>query len=39
VDSGGTWDIRSMALPMQAIDPVTLNIALSLRTRVQLVPF
>jgi D-glycero-alpha-D-manno-heptose-7-phosphate kinase len=39
VDSGGTWDIRSMALPMQTIEPVTLNIALSLRTRVTLVPF
>jgi D-glycero-alpha-D-manno-heptose-7-phosphate kinase len=39
VDSGGTWDIRSMALPMQAIEPVTLNIALSLRTRVDLLPY
>jgi D-glycero-alpha-D-manno-heptose-7-phosphate kinase len=39
VDSGGTWDIRSMALPMEAIEPVTLNIALSLRTRVALLPF
>jgi len=39
VDSGGTWDIRSMALPMESIEPVTLNIALSLRTRVTLFPF
>ena len=39
VDSGGTWDIRSMALPMRAIEPVTLNIALSLRTRVDILPF
>jgi D-glycero-alpha-D-manno-heptose-7-phosphate kinase len=39
VDSGGTWDIRSMALPMESIEPVTLNIALSLRTRVDLLPF
>lgn len=39
VDSGGTWDIRSMALPMEAIEPVTLNIAVSLRTRVALLPF
>ena len=39
VDSGGTWDIRSMALPMEAVDPVTVNIALSLRTRVELLPF
>ena len=38
VDSGGTWDIRSMALPMQPIEPLTLNIALSLRTRVVLLP-
>ncbi len=39
VDSGGTWDIRSLALPMQTIEPVTLNIALSLRTWVNLFPF
>ncbi|HYQ60322.1 MAG TPA: hypothetical protein VEP29_04690 [Desulfatiglandales bacterium] len=39
VDSGGTWDIRSMALPMETIEPATLNIALSLRTRVKLLPF
>jgi D-glycero-alpha-D-manno-heptose-7-phosphate kinase len=39
VDSGGTWDIRSMALPMEVIGPATLNIALSLRTRVVLLPF
>ena len=39
VDSGGTWDIRCMALPMETIKPVTLNIALSLRTRVELLPF
>ena len=28
-----------MALPMQGIEPVTLNIALSLRTRVEVLPF
>jgi D-glycero-alpha-D-manno-heptose-7-phosphate kinase len=39
VDSGGTWDIRSMALLMEAVQPVTVNIALSLRTRVELHPF
>jgi len=39
VDSGGTWDIRSMALPMERIEPVTVNVALSLRTRVKLLPF
>jgi len=39
VDSGGTWDIRSMALPMEAMEPVTVNIALRLRTRVEVLPF
>jgi D-glycero-alpha-D-manno-heptose-7-phosphate kinase len=39
VDSGGTWDIRSMALPMKAVEPLTVNIALGLRTRVELLPF
>lgn len=39
VDSGGTWDIKTMALPMEAIAPVTLNIAVSLRTRVILSPY
>ena len=39
VDSGGTWDIRSMALPMETVEPATMNIALSLRTRVELLPF
>ncbi|MBW1785493.1 MAG: galactokinase [Deltaproteobacteria bacterium] len=39
VDSGGTWDIKGMALPLEGIGPVTVNIALSLRTRVSLRPF
>jgi D-glycero-alpha-D-manno-heptose-7-phosphate kinase len=39
VDSGGTWDIKAMALPMQGIGPVTVNIAISLRTAVTLLPF
>ena len=39
VDSGGTWDIWSMALPMETVEPATMNIALSLRTRVELLPF
>lgn len=39
IDSGGTWDIKSMALPMEAISPVTINITLNLRTRVTLSPF
>jgi D-glycero-alpha-D-manno-heptose-7-phosphate kinase len=39
VDSGGTWDIKAMALPMQGIGPVTVNIAINLRTTVTLLPF
>ncbi len=39
IDSGGTWDIKAMALPMTAIHPVTVNIALNLRTAVLLFPF
>lgn len=39
VDSGGTWDIKAMALPLELIKPVTLNIALNLRTRVNISPF
>lgn len=38
VDSGGTWDIKAMALPLQAVGPATLNVALTLRTRVTLLP-
>jgi D-glycero-alpha-D-manno-heptose-7-phosphate kinase len=39
VDSGGTWDIKALAMPLEYITPVTLNIAISLRTRVRLSPF
>jgi D-glycero-alpha-D-manno-heptose-7-phosphate kinase len=39
IDSGGTWDIRALALPLEKIKPVTVNIALNLRTRVTLSPF
>jgi galactokinase/mevalonate kinase-like predicted kinase len=38
VDSGGTWDIKAMALPLQGVRPATVNLALSLRTRVTLLP-
>ncbi len=38
IDSGGTWDIKALALPLQWAEPVTVNIALSLRTRVTLLP-
>lgn len=39
IDSGGTWDIKALALPMAWVQPVTVNIALSLRTKVTLSPF
>ncbi len=38
VDSGGTWDIKAMALPFEGLDPTTVNAALSLRTTVLLTP-
>jgi D-glycero-alpha-D-manno-heptose-7-phosphate kinase len=39
IDSGGTWDIKAMALPFEGLKPVTVNIALDLRTYVSLLPF
>jgi D-glycero-alpha-D-manno-heptose-7-phosphate kinase len=39
IDSGGTWDIKAMALPFEGIGPTTVNVALSLRTKVILTPF
>ncbi len=39
IDSGGTCDIKAMALPMEMLGPTTVNIALNLRTTVRLSPF
>jgi len=39
VDSGGTWDIKALALPFEHIKPVTVNLALNMRTSVTLLPF
>ena len=39
VDSGGTWDIKTLALPYEHIKPVTVNLALNMRTYVTLLPF
>ncbi|MFC1868916.1 galactokinase [Thermodesulfobacteriota bacterium] len=39
IDSGGTWDIKAMALPLERNEPVTVNIALNMRTRALLSPF
>ena len=39
IDSGGTWDIKALALPFEALRPTTVNVALNLRTRASLHPF
>ena len=39
VDSGGTWDIKALSLPFEAIQPATVNIALTLRTSASLHPY
>ncbi len=39
IDSGGTWDIKAMALPFEHIRPATVNIALTLRSSVTLSPY
>ena len=39
IDSGGTWDIKALALPLEWIGPATVNMALNLRTWIFLSPF
>jgi D-glycero-alpha-D-manno-heptose-7-phosphate kinase len=39
IDMGGTLDIRTFYLPLRHYHPCTFNIAINLRTRVQLLPF
>jgi len=39
IDSGGTWDIKALALPLEGIVPVTVNLAINLRTYVTLLPY
>jgi len=39
IDSGGTWDIKALALPLEGVDPVTVNLAINLRTYVTLLPY
>jgi D-glycero-alpha-D-manno-heptose-7-phosphate kinase len=39
IDSGGTWDIKAMALPLEEVAPTTINIALNLRTFVIVSPY
>ena len=39
VDAGGTWDIKGLALPLERVQPTTVNMGLTLRTSVVLNPF
>ena len=39
IDTGGTWDIKAMALLYESLAPTTVNIALNMRTTVTLSPF
>jgi D-glycero-alpha-D-manno-heptose-7-phosphate kinase len=39
IDSGGTWDIKALALPLEGVVPVTVNLAIDLRTSVTLFPY
>jgi len=39
IDSGGTGDIKALALPLEIIHPATVNIALDLRTTASLYPY
>jgi D-glycero-alpha-D-manno-heptose-7-phosphate kinase len=39
IDSGGTWDIKAFALPLEGAEPTTVNLALNLRTYVTLLPY
>lgn len=39
MDAGGTWDIKALALPLERKTPVTVNMALTLRTTVTLAPW
>ena len=39
IDSGGTWDIKTLALPFEGLNPLTVNLALDVRTYVSLLPF
>jgi len=39
IDSGGTWDIKALALPLEAVVPTTVNLAIDLRTSVTLLPY
>ncbi len=39
IDSGGTWDIKALALPLEGVVPITVNLAINLRTYITLLPY
>jgi D-glycero-alpha-D-manno-heptose-7-phosphate kinase len=39
IDSGGTWDIKALSLPLEGVVPITVNLAINLRTYVTLLPY
>jgi len=39
IDIGGTVDIKAMAIPLERLSPTTINMTLSLRTTVRLLPY
>lgn len=39
IDAGGTWDIKALALPLEGAVPITVNMAINLRTSVTLLPY
>jgi len=39
IDSGGTWDIKALAIPSAGAGPTTVNMALNLRTSIVLSPY
>jgi D-glycero-alpha-D-manno-heptose-7-phosphate kinase len=39
IDSGGTWDIEALALPLEGAEPTTVNLALNLRTYITVLPY
>jgi D-glycero-alpha-D-manno-heptose-7-phosphate kinase len=39
IDCGGTWDIKALAIAEESLGPSTVNIAINLRTTIQLRPY
>jgi D-glycero-alpha-D-manno-heptose-7-phosphate kinase len=39
IDCGGTWDLKALSLPYETFRPLTVNIAVDIRTTVRLSPY